>query len=356
MRKPALERTAVAFLVTLVAAGTGAAMPRGAAAKGVGVSPAPAGVTLPGSQYRYVAIHPRVGVRGAPTIVLRIGQGDGRVNRWWRLSGHYFVPAVAYDLSGGGLSADGRTLVLQRFTRAYPPTRSRFAVLDTAVHLRHPVRPGEERPPHAVRRIAVPGFFSFDAISPDGRTIYLIHYLQPRRSPARYEVRALDTASGRLLPEPIADPDEPGERMSGLPIARATSPDGRWAYTLYDGEGEEPFLHALDTVGGRAKCIDLPQLEGQRNRFLLTLDLTPAGGELLIAKHSAVHGKSDKAPFLSIDTRSFAVGRPEPAASGPVGEVPWLPIGLGMAALAAALIGAIAHRQRGARRRPLEQG
>jgi hypothetical protein len=323
MRKHAFERTVLAFLMTLALAGTCAALPSGAAAKGVGISPAPAGVTQPGSPYRYVAIHPRVGVRGVPTIVLRIGREDGRVDRWWRVRGHYFVPAVALDLSGGGLSADGRTLVLQRFTPAYPPARSRFAVLDTAVHLSHPLRPGEERPAHAVRRISVPGFYSFDAISPDGGTIYLIHHLEPKRSLTSYEVRALDTASGRLLPEAIVDPEEAGERMSGLPIARATSPDGRWAYTLYDGDGKEPFLHALDTVRGRAKCVDLPQLEGRRNLYLLSLELSRGGGDLLISGRSAVQGRPQGAPFISVDTRTFAVGKPHPAVASASG-LPWL--------------------------------
>lgn len=356
MRKLAFERTALALLVTLTLAVTGTALPAGAAAKGVGISPAPAGVTQPGSPYRYVAIHPRVGVRGAPTIVARISRGDGRVDRWWRVRGHYFVSAVAYDGSGGGLSADGHTLVLQRFTPAYPPTRSRFAVLDTAVHLSHPLRRGEERPAHAVRRIAVPGFYSLHAVSADGSTAYLNRHF-PRRSIAAFELRALDLAGVGSGPRLEAVPSGSASRMEGLPITRAAGPDGRWAYTLFDGNGRTPFLYALDTVRGRATHVQLPQLEGQRNQFLLSLTLSPDGGELLIAKHSAVHGKPPRAPFLSVDTRTFAVGKPIPAASRHGGgDPPWLPIGLGVAALALALIGAIAHRQRGAEHRPLEQG
>ncbi len=46
--------------------------------------------------------------------------------------------------------------------------------------------------------------------------------------------------------------------MQGLPMTRATSADGRLAYTLYSAE--EPFIHALDTVrGSAAVCIDLPR-------------------------------------------------------------------------------------------------
>ena len=54
------------------------------------------------------------------------------------------------------------------------------------------------------------------------------------------------------LPTPIVDKSEPDERMAGLPITRQTTADGRWAYTLYDGAGKEPFVHALDTVNGEA--------------------------------------------------------------------------------------------------------
>ena len=56
----------------------------------------------------------------------------------------------------------------------------------------------------------------------------------------------------RLLPAPVVDPREPDERMRGMPITRATTADGRWEYTLYDGTGSYPFVHALDTVRAEA--------------------------------------------------------------------------------------------------------
>lgn len=317
--------------------------------KGLGTMPAPAGVTVAGSPYRYVSVHPRV--EGAPTVVQRIERKGGRIDRWWYLRGDYYVPAVAYDGSGGGLSADGKTLVLARLTFEYPPEETRFAILDTDLHLRHP---GVDRS-RAFTRIDLPGFFSFDAISPNGRTIYLIHYLEPRRSFATYEVRALDTASGLLLPEPIVDPDEPNEKMQGLPISRAASPDGRWAYTLYDGNGKEPFVHALDTVAGRAVCVDLPQLEDSRNMFMLQLRLARSGRELVVIRRSVVQGRPPSAPLLSVDTRTFAVQRPEPVATASSdSRTPWLPLGAAAALLAAAAIWGLARSQRGTDRPPPE--
>jgi hypothetical protein len=332
-----------------------AALPAAASADGgIGTMAAPGGVTMGGSPYRYVAIQPNVG--GAPTVVERIALDGGRVDRWWYLRGGYHVPAVAYDGTGGGLSADGRTLVLTQLPRRFPPQHSFFAVLDTAVHLRHPARAGQQRPRHAISRFSLPGSYSFDAISPNGETVYLIHYL-PSRGPIAYEVRAFDLPSGRLLPDPIVDPEEAGERMQGLPVTRAMSPDGRWAYTLYDGNGKEPFVHALDTVRGRAVCVDLPQLEGNRNLFLMKLGLAEGGRRLEVLSNSARQGRHQSRPLLEVDTRSFAVSRPSPGAAASAGSaVPWLPIGIAAAALAAALIWIRARRERMADREPLEQG
>jgi hypothetical protein len=339
-----------------------AILPAAAAADGgIGTMAAPAGVTVSGSAYRYVAIQPALaGASTPPTLIERIALDGGKVDRWWSLREQYFVPAVAYDGSGGGLSADGRTLVLAKLPspRDYPPQRSRFAVLDTAAQRRGPSRSGHGRPRPAVSRFSLPGFYSFDAISPNGETVYLIHYLQSR-GPISYEVRAFDVARGRLLPEPIVDPEEADERMQGLPVTRAMSPDGRWAYTLYQGSGNGPFLHALDTVRGRAVCVDLPQLAGRRDLFGAGLRVDRAGRRLAVLSASTFARRPldlpHAEPLLTIDTGSFAVHVPAPAAEPGGGTVPWLPIGIAAAALAAALAWIIARRERLGGRRPLEQ-
>jgi hypothetical protein len=46
--------------------------------------------------------------------------------------------------------------------------------------------------------------------------------------------------------------------MSGMPVARASSADGRWVYTLYSVGDNYPFVHALDTVHRTAVCIGIP--------------------------------------------------------------------------------------------------
>jgi hypothetical protein len=188
------------------------------------------------------------------TVIARIGDSVF-ASRF--LDGRYTVPVVALDHTASGLSTDGSTLVLINPRRTFPRARTSFVVLD-AKNLR------------VQRHIALDGDFSFDALSPDGTRMFLIHYLS-RRDPTRYEVRALDVPSAKLLPTPIVDKSEPDERMAGLPITRETSADGRWAYTLYDGAGEEPFVHALDTVDGEAHCIDLALLAGRQDLYDLRL-------------------------------------------------------------------------------------
>jgi hypothetical protein len=252
--------------------------------------------------YRYVALTPHT--RHPLTVVERLDLRDSTVDRWWYLHGSYYLPAVASDGSAGGISANG-ILVLADSPRGYPPRRSRFAILDTRLFLSHPDR-GEDAPEHAVRRMELPGAWSFDAISPDGSRIYLIHSFFKHREVSRYEVRAFDAAGGRLLPEPIVDPEEPDERMQGSPVTRVSSRDGRWAYTLYTGS-EESFVHALDTVEGRAVCVDLP-LEDLREPFQLRMRLKDGGRTIVV--YSRDRSDAGAAPLLEIETASLAVRRP----------------------------------------------
>ncbi len=317
-----------------------------APAKGVEMSAAGQGVTVPGSPYRYVSITPNTMPRR--TIVARIVRRGGRVDRWWHLPGIYSVPAVAYDLSGGGLSADGRTLVLSGFTREYPPRTARFALLDTDLYLRHPRRPGQHRPRHGISYVNLDGHYAFDAISPDGSTIYLIHYLSETTGLPdlpHYEVRAYAVKSGRLLPEPIVDPEEAEERMEGLPLSRAMSPDGRWAYTLYDGNGKELFIHALDTIAGRAVCVDLPQLSDLPRRFyyLLKLQMRQGGNQIVLLRR--VPGPKPTRALLSIDVRNFAIQRPAAVATASSGIGAWPPI-VALSAVALSLLAWVGWRRR----------
>jgi hypothetical protein len=270
-----------------------AAAPVTAAADGLpidGIDAGSTGVTTPSGELRHVTLASGAGT----TIVVSVRRGSGQIAHYSVLRGPWTIPAVGLDGSPSGLSADGRTLVLIKPRPGFPRARTPLSVLST----------------RSLRRRAVVdlrGDFSFDAISPDGRRAYLIHYTS-RRDITRYEVRALDLRSGRLLPGAIADPnEEPGE-MRGLPVTRSTSPDGRWAYTLYDG-AEHPFVHALDTVGSRAVCIDLDALEHRKDIAGLRLASTDdaAGLDVLSPR---------RRPLAHIDTATFAVSAPAQAVSG----------------------------------------
>jgi len=220
------------------------------------------GVSVIGSPTNYVA----VGV-GRRTLVEQVLRPGGAIGRTLTIRGSYGVPGVAYDGSTTGLSADGRTLVLAELLNRFPVRRSRLVVVD-ARRLR------------VAARITLRGYYTLDAIAPGGRSLYFIHYL--RQDGTRYEVRAYDLAHRRLVPAPVVDPREPGEKMQGVPVSRVMSADGRFAYTLYDRSGGAPFVHALDTARGTAACIDLPSsVAGDPSSVRLE---PPAGGRPLLVR------------------------------------------------------------------------
>jgi len=265
----------VSHCTAVVLAAAGAAV---VCASAGGAGPAPGydsgarGVT--GAGIRYVAIP-----AGRTTLVEAIRMRGGQVLRSRVLPGRWGVPFVANDGSTGGLARDGSTLVLGAQRR----DASQFAVLDTST-LR------------ARQTITLRGTFSFDALSPNARTLYLIQILSNRT--ARYSVRAYDLVQQRLLKQAIVDKREAGEQMNGFPVSRTTSGTGRWVYTLYARPPAVPFVHALDAVGRKAVCIDLPWRGSQDGVPNLRLRLQ--GRKLLVARPGA-------APVVTVDTKTFRV-------------------------------------------------
>jgi hypothetical protein len=253
----------LSIMAVAIAAAAGAAAGLSDAAVAAGPSP---GVTnaiaAENGEIRYVAT---AGVGETTLAVVRTR--DGRVLRYASLSGSYGIPLVTYTGTSGGLSRDGRSLVLATPGGAAPTTA--FVLVDT-------------RKLHIKQRVVLKGTWSFDALSPDARTLYLIQYLQPQNA-IRYRVRAYDLAAHRPIAGAIVDPEEKGP-MAGLPIARTTTRDGVWAYTLYQGVGaSKPFIHALDTVHRRAVCIDLEWHGTQAELAKLRLRLSADGRHLLLS-------------------------------------------------------------------------
>lgn len=220
------------------------------------------------------------------SIVAAVRARDGHVVRSAVIRGFYGVPLVSYDGTAGGLSGDGESLVLA----SYGPLpgeagKTRLVVLNTKTLA-------------VVRFVVLRGSWSYDAVSPDGSMLYLVEHISAGQNP-RYRVRSYDLRANRLIPGAIVDRIEREAVMGGQPVTRATSSDGRWAYTLYARAKSEPFVHALDTVRRQAFCIDLPLRLGQARQMGLRLRLVGDDRRLVV--------RAGARTVADVDTRTFQV-------------------------------------------------
>jgi hypothetical protein len=188
------------------------------------------------------------------------------------LAGKWGLPRVTLNNDVGGLSADGRTLVLSQDDVAHLngelSSETSFAVLGTKpLHLRSTVR--------------IKGDFGFDALSPQGRILYLIQHVS-QENLFQYRVRAYDLMKHELLPRVIADKRQRDWNMNGYPVGRASTADGRWVYTFYSNQNNYPFVHALDTVKRTAVCIGIPFDWAADQTEINQATLTIEGGKLAI--------------------------------------------------------------------------
>jgi hypothetical protein len=188
------------------------------------------------------------------------------------IAGNWGFPIVTLREDVGGLSADGRTLVLAHRNVAHPngalARKTSFAVLGTS-----PLRIREV--------VTVKGDFGFDALSPDGATLYLIQHVS-EQSLFKYRVRAYDLDANRLLPQAIADERQQSWNMEGFPVARATTADGRWVYTFYSNGNNYPFVHALDAANRTAVCVGIPWNWATDQSAIDNATLKIVGGKLSI--------------------------------------------------------------------------
>jgi DNA-binding beta-propeller fold protein YncE len=178
---------------------------------------------------------------GTSTVVRAIDPNDGSVQREISVAGAWQLPSIGLARTPGGLSGDGRTLVLEEL-RSTGSLSTRFTIVATE---------GRRAP----RLITLPGRFSFDALSPDGTFLYVIEHL----TATDYLVRQVDVTTGQLAAGAILDKRNVDERMAGYPATQLWGPGG-WVYTVYRGTDGD-FIHALDTLRGFAVCIDLPGTE-----------------------------------------------------------------------------------------------
>jgi hypothetical protein len=240
----------------------------GTAAAGKG-GPAPGvitgwdGTVDASSAVRYVAMP-----AATTTAVAAVRTSDGRILRYSTIRGAFGIPLVSFDGTAEGISRDGKTLVLADL--GVNQGQTHFAVLSTAT-LR------------LKKAVTLPGYWAYDALSPDGRTLYATEYLGTGANP-RYNVRAVSLVTGKPVGGAIVDTREPDEDMNGSPWARARSANGAWAYTLYAKPNGTGFVHALDTARRRAFCVDLPWRTSLQRLSAVRLSLADGGRSLELAK------------------------------------------------------------------------
>ena len=272
-----MKRLVIATVLLLVLPASGAAADGGPSP---GVLTGWDGVLSPNGAVRYVTLNSQ----GGWTNVAAVRVHGGRILNFNGVRGFYGIPLVTQNGAAGGLSLDGRTLILSTWPSTQPGAVSRFAVLDTKRLRVH-------------RLVTLRGSYSYDALSPDAKTMYLIQYV-PGSTSVRYRVRAFDLAAGRLLPGAIADKRLWGDYMRGSPISRATTSDGAWVYTLYSKPDGTGFIHALDAAHRAAVCVNLPWRQSANGLGFVRLALD--GSNLVLRQHG--FGR-----LAVVDTRSFTV-------------------------------------------------
>jgi DNA-binding beta-propeller fold protein YncE len=154
---------------------------------------------------------------------------------------------VTYDLGTGRVVT--RTRVAGGWTLAGVSRDATSLVLlaETSSTTRVAVITGNRR-----QTLVLPGVFSFDGLR--GTRLYLIQHVREG-----YYVRVADLATGKLLPDPLKDADEPA-LINGQAWSRLASPDGRYVFTIYVdlGGSGSAMIHELDLQEGKAWCVDLP--------------------------------------------------------------------------------------------------
>jgi hypothetical protein len=160
-----------------------------------------------------------------------------------QLNGAYHLPAATANGMPGGLSPDGRWLVVERFdgADAQMPTATHMLVIETsAMKVRH--------------QVDLAGYFEFDAVDDNDINLFLIQHLNGRE----YYVRLYDLTSGSLTANIVVDKSDGNQAMAGLRLSGVATVGGHWLFSMYVREHEAPFIHALSLDGPFAFCLDLP--------------------------------------------------------------------------------------------------
>jgi hypothetical protein len=196
------------------------------------------------------------------TTLSDIDPVTGSTTRKLQLPGYFQLPLITANGLPGGLSQDGRWLVLQNDSGN---GTSQMLVVDTSSM-------------KAGAPISLAGSFQFDAISNDGQRIYMVEYL----SAGSYRVRVYNVPAGHLESYIVVDKSDPSESMTGLRLSGVPSPDGQWLYSVYARPHQGAFIHALNLSQPYAFCLELPGsgYESSSDELQWSLALSTDGSRL----------------------------------------------------------------------------
>lgn len=182
---------------------------------------------------------------------------------------HYVEGAWQLPVPVGGAPPEGLAWNAERAVLASTDGPSRFVTLPLDT----------EKTSARVIDLSEDGTFRFDALSTDGKLLYLSQAADTTGQPVD-KIRVYDIVRASLNPDPVVDKTGEAEMMSGPTVARVHSKDGRGVYTVYEGP-EHPFVHALLTDMQISVCIDLPAepaTGGATGKW--TIELSEDGREL----------------------------------------------------------------------------
>ena len=195
-----------------------------------------------------------------------IDPASGRTIAQATIPASYSLPDIAFQGPTAGISPNGQWLALTQ-----KGASTNFLV-------------GSSSLTDSFKTIHVNGDFVFDALSNDGKSLYLI---QKMTDPNHYQVRLYDVAAGALMPQPVVDKREPNEPMNGIRGDSAADSNGNYVYTVYIRDGG-PFIHALPLDEPIAWCVDLPSTASNdmERQFHWALALSHDGRTLYAANEA----------------------------------------------------------------------
>jgi hypothetical protein len=176
------------------------------------------------------------------TVVVDTDPATGLARARLDLKHAYRMPDATATGMPGGLSPNASWLVVERYDQSGEalPTGSHFLVIKTS-------------PLRISARVDLDGFYDFDAISNDGKRMFLIQYVNGKQ----YYVRFFDVAAGKLDPYPVVDKNEGGDAMTGIRLSGIAATGGGWLFSMYVRDHANPFVHALSLDTPLAFCLDL---------------------------------------------------------------------------------------------------